>query len=164
MGKRYSWNMDGLIVRSGARTVDSNVGRVTAVEGATKQLVLNIKGTELGDTLDTTSEAVTNGAVIPQGALITAAYLIVTTAFTSGGSAVLDIGTYTTAGAAVDDDGIDAAIAVASLTANADFACDGAQVGTVITTSGGVVVAATYDTAAFTAGAAKLVVEYVVTA
>jgi hypothetical protein len=74
----------------------------------------------------------------------------------------LTIGTYTQAGAAVDADGIDAAVALAAIGADKAVACDGAAVGGTATVGGAdVYVEAIYGTAAFTAGEAKLVIEYI---
>lgn len=97
--------------------------------------------------------------LIPKGALITSAILFVTTAFTSSGSAVLNLGTETPAGGTVDADGIDA-IAVASLTAGAVIVCDGAQIG-VANKDNALQLSVDDATATFTAGEARLVVTYI---
>jgi hypothetical protein len=103
-----------------------------------------------------------NDAFIPAGSYITGASLVVTTAFTSGGSATLNIGLYNAAGTAIDADGIDATVAVADLAANKAVACNGALVGGTATVGAAdAYVSWDYDTAAFTAGAAKLVIEYI---
>ena len=120
---------------------------------------MTITGTDLGTSISTPQD---HDAFIPAGSYITGAHLIVTTAFTSGGSATLTIGTYTQAGAAVDADGIDAAVALAAIGADKAVACDGAAVGGTATVGGAdVYVEAIYGTAAFTAGEAKLVIEYI---
>jgi hypothetical protein len=89
----------------------------------------------------------------------------VKTAFTSGGSAVLDIGLYTDDGdetsTALDDDGIDSAVAVASLGADVVISCDGAFIGVKNVGANKVYVVFTYDTAAFTAGVGVLRVKYI---
>jgi len=121
--------------------------------------VMNITGTEVPSSVATPQD---HDAFIPAGSYITGAHLIVSTAFTSGGSATLTVGTYTQAGAAVDADGIDATIAVADLAADKAVACNGAAVGGTATVGGAdVYVEAIYGTAAFTAGEAKLVIEYI---
>ncbi len=97
--------------------------------------------------------------VIPDNALITSAILFVVTAFTSGGSAVLNIGTEFPDGSVSDADGIDA-IPVASLTAGAVIVCDGAQIGTANSTNHRQI-SIDDATAAFTAGVARLVVTYI---
>jgi hypothetical protein len=155
-------NADGLAVGFGTREVESNSGAAVAVsDGLKKQVVVQIKGTGLPDS--DVSAQLLNGVVIPANSYLLGATLFVTEAFTSGGSAVLDIGLYKRSdGTAVDDDGIDSAIAVATLVDNYDVACDGALIGTVLANNS--VIGVSYDTAAFTAGEATLLVEYVVPA
>ena len=87
------------------------------------------------------------------------------TAFTSGGSATLGIGAYNSAGSAIDADGIDATIALTAINATTKaVACDGALVGgAVMTGAADAYIKANYGTAAFTAGAAKLVITYIET-
>jgi hypothetical protein len=121
-----------------------------------QQVKLKILGTDLLDS--DVSKQLVHGVTIPADALLESAKLFVTTAFV-GATAVMDIGTYNSAGAAVDDDGIDAAVAVATLVDNAVVTCDGAQIGTVLASDQRIGVS--YDTAAFTAGEAWLVVEYI---
>lgn len=149
-------NEDGLSVKFGTDRSVVKPGGVTSAEE--KTLVYKVAdATTLGDA-DT---AATDGhdAFIPAGAHIKDAVLMVGTAFTSGGAAVLDIGTKQAAGTTIDDDGIDAAIAVAALTANTSIVADGALIGTTVAVDSYVTV--TYDTAAFTAGDAVLVIKYV---
>jgi hypothetical protein len=88
--------------------------------------------------------------------------LIVTTAFTSGGAATLTLGLQQKDGTIIDADGIDATIALAALAANLAVACDGALVdGTATVGSADAYLSVIYGTAAYTAGAAKLVLEYI---
>lgn len=103
-----------------------------------------------------------NDPVIPAGSVIVGATLVMTTAAT-GSSSTLTIGTYNAAGSAIDADGIDATIALTAIDANNDVVrCDGAQVGGVLGyLTADAYVGAIYGTAAFTAGAGKLIVEYV---
>lgn len=152
-------NADGLLVlTNGAAGVPAANG--VAAGDVKKTLVIDIlDATKIG-----TSAAApdANDAFIPAGSYITDARLVVTTAFTSGGSAALNIGLYTAAGAAIDADGIDAAVAVADLAANKAVVCNGALVGGTATIgTANAYVSWDYDTAAFTAGAAKLVIEYI---
>jgi hypothetical protein len=68
-----------------------------------KTLVIDIAdATELGSSAAT---PVANDPFIPANSYITGAHLLVTTAFTSGGSATLGIGAYNSAGSAIDADG-----------------------------------------------------------
>jgi hypothetical protein len=102
-----------------------------------------------------------NKAVIPAGSVITSATLVMTTAATSGGAATLTIGTYNAAGTAIDADGIDAAVAITVIDADGDVVrCDGAQTGVAGYLTADAHVGLIYGTAAYTAGAGKLVIEF----
>lgn len=149
-------NEDGLAVRfpldNGATVRGDGVTR-----NDTQTLVFSIlDATDLADT-DTSADI--DGAYLPAGAVIKSAMFVVDTAFTSGGSAVLDLGFKQADGTNIDDDGVDN-IAVAALTANAGVVSDGALVGSKLANDSYPM--ATYDTAAFTAGAGRLVIEYFV--
>ena len=151
-------NADGLLVlTNGAAGTPADNG---IAEYGKKFLVVDIAdATEIGTAA---AAPAANDAFIPAGSYITGAHLVVTTAFTSGGSAALNVGLYTAAGVAIDADGIDATVAVADLAANKAVACDGALVGGTATVgTADAYVSWDYDTAAFTAGAAKLVIEYI---
>jgi len=159
MGRASSWtNSDGLVVGFGPRTVETNAGAKVVTAGKRQQVVVKIVGgSEIKDS-DVSAQLV-NAVEIPADALLESAKLFVTTAF-AGATAVMDIGIYNAStGAAVDDDGIDAAVALATLVDNAVVACDGALIGTVLANRSKIGVS--YDTAAFTAGVATLVVEYI---
>ena len=159
MARNAYWtNQDGLVVGFGTRTITKNAGAKIAKGGAVEQMVVEVDLATLADAVATTDDAVVMGAHIPAGALLQSATLIVDVAAV-GASAVLDIGTYDLDGAEIDDDGIDAAVATASLTAGAVIACDGALVGTVLAANSRI--GLSYDTAAFTAGTATLVVEFI---
>lgn len=149
-------NEDGLVVRFGLdRTTQAETGLKVQEEHV---LVLDIEDATALVDADTTAPS-EDAAFIPAGSIITDAYLHVTTAFTSGGLAVLDLGTKAASGTIIDDDGIDAAIAVADLTENSVTIGDGALVGAHVAADSWVY--ASYDTAAFTAGVGKLYVKYI---
>jgi hypothetical protein len=101
--------------------------------------------------------------VIPAGAYIVNADLIITTGATSGGGATLTIGTYNAAGTAIDADGIDNAIAITAIdVANDIVQNDGAQVNGIVTVGNAdAYIGMTFGTAAFTAGRGKLVIQYI---
>lgn len=161
MARNSLWaNKDGLSVGFGTRTVVTSGSSRAKTHGLTEKIFLVFRGEDLADAVAATGDMMDHAPVIPNGATILSATLKVTEAFTSGGSAVLDLGLYDKDGSVVDDDGIDAAVAVAALTLGAEIACDGADVNTVVATTGGVKLGASYDTAAFTAGEAVLEVEY----
>lgn len=154
-------NEDGLTIRYNLSRPETDRNGVAA-QGVTsaeeKVFVFEITdATQLGDT--DTAAAPGDVPYIPAGAIVKDAYLEVTTAFTSGGAAVLDLGFKQAAGTNIDDDGIDAAVALAALGADAVVAADGALVGTKLANDSYVM--ATYDTAAYTAGAAKLYIKYI---
>ena len=161
-------NADGLQVRFGTEASGysrKKAGKVST-SGAMEALTVDFTYDKLPTfTSDLNNDGTLNGfnigdAGLPDGAHITKATLMVTVAFAGGTS--YNIGTYTVAGSAIDADGIDAAIALTAIDAVGDvILCDGAQVGgTLLTADGYLVVAAT---GTFTAGAAKLVVEYMTT-
>lgn len=150
-------NADGLEILT-AGEAGTAAKRGTAVSPK-KALVMTLTGTDLGSSADTPQD---HDAFIPAGSYITSASLIVTTAWTSAGSATLTIGAYQQDGTTVDADGIDAAIAKTALAANTAVACNGALVGGTATVGANdVYIEANYGTAAFTAGEAKLVIEYI---
>lgn len=164
MAKRgANWtNKDGLYVGFGTRKAENNTSAAHADRGAIQTMTVKIVGTELADTC--TAASLENAAVIPADALLLDARLFVTTAF-AGASAVLDIGTYNASdNTEADDDGIAAAIATATLVDNYTVACSGADTGVVCDGTNGWKIGASYDTAAFTAGEATLVIRYIVDA
>ena len=151
-------NADGLEILT-AGEQGTAAARGTSLSSQKKALVMTITGTDLGTSADTPQD---HDAFIPAGSYITSASLIVTTAFASGGSATLTIGTYQQDGTTVDADGSDATVAVADIGANKAVACNGAAVGGTATVGAAdVYIEAIYGTAAFTAGVAKLVIEYI---
>lgn len=159
MGKASVWsNKDGLAVGFGPRTETTACGfRIAPGDGQTEKLYVNFGYADLDTSLSTTSDFIVYGPVIPNGALILSATLKVTEAWTTGTD--IDIGLYDEAGAAVDAAGIDAAVAAGALTLGAEIACDGADVNTVVATTGGVKLGV-IRTGAFDAGKAVLEVEY----
>ena len=152
-------NADGLFVITNNAQGAVRDNGLNAQNGV-KTMVFELKdATKLG-TSDVNPQP--NDAFIPAGAYITKASLVVTTAFTSGGSATLGIGLQEADGTIIDADGIDAAVAVADLAANKAVVCDGALVGGTATVGAdNSYLSLVYGTAAFTAGAAKLVIEYI---
>ena len=151
-------NADGLFVLT-----DGDQGAVKENGGAlaaTKVLVIEIPdATKLG-TAQTAPTA--NDAFIPAGSYITSASFVVTTAFTSSGAGALGLGLFTLANGTINAIGIDAAIAKADLAANKAVACNGDLVGGVATVGAAdAYVGALHTSNAFTAGAGKLVIEYI---
>lgn len=147
-------NADGLQQHYGTRAVLVGGKEATGV-GVKKQLILDFNGVGLVDATPTIDRS---AARLPAGAYVISATLLVETSFV-GATATLDIGTFKASdGTALDIDGFVAASAVAGLTAGADIAGAGAQIGTIIAED--TYVLPTYNTAAFTAGKARCVIEY----
>lgn len=156
-----SWtDSDGLVHKFGTEQAKgSQVGSPRAA-GAFKQLHAILEVSRM----DTTGGLI-GGApivVIPAGSYILRAFLVVTETF-AGASGTLDLGlaiadgTYTGG----DEDGIDAAIAVAALLQGSVIACDGALVGAGTDRDTTVDLYPSYDidTTDFTAGKAELILE-----
>jgi hypothetical protein len=155
-------NADNLNVRYGLDKVkDAKVGVPSMQGGVDHWVVCEIVGTDL---------ALGGGLIggypntfIPAGAYIKEAIFIPTVAFVGSG-ATLDLGlankdgTYTN----LDEDGIDAAIATTAIDAIAEkVTCDGALVGTILTTGG--YPSYDLDTALYTAGKGYLIITYQMT-
>jgi hypothetical protein len=177
MPKANYWVNGGLAVGFGRRTVDDALPGVVNTAGVVKQLILELEDLTtlpLNTAVGTiTAGSVSNAALIPANASVQSVTIITKTAATSGGAADLLLGVYTinaTTGAlvAVDEDGL----AAATDSALADFSAAGetivlgkaanaALVGKLTVGSSPVVVAAAYATAAYTAGALQVIVEYV---
>jgi hypothetical protein len=152
-------NADGLYVLT-----NGGQGEVLT-QGATvasprQALIVDLDLTALGTTFGASNINV-NNPFIPAGSVILSATLIMTDAATSGGAATLTIGTYDAAGTAIDADGIDATVALTAIDADGETVrCDGAHLTTAGYVAANAYIGAIYGTAAFTAGTAKLVVEY----
>jgi hypothetical protein len=154
-------NADGLTMRFG--TEKAKVAQVGTPRpaGSFKQIVATISYDKLEAFGTVTLLDELRASIIPVGAIITSSRLDTITAFTSGGSATLDIGIYKTDGTtAIDADGIDAAIAKTAIDAVGEKVVnDGALVnGAALTFDG--ILTATVGTANFTAGKALLTIEY----
>lgn len=154
-------NSDGLKVRFGldrATSVPSGFDAASNRKSITHKFAF-------GDIADTDVVApAEDEAFIPAGSIITSAILYVTSGFV-GATGTLDIGLKLADGTNTDDQGIDAAIAVTALNDLGDtIVCDGAYIAdgdlTALRITADQYIMTTWDTAAFTAGAATLVVEY----
>lgn len=156
-------NADGLEVKFGTTQFEDAKGGAVLVDGEYNQVVIEVTGTEV----PSADAPVAKYVQLPDGAYLHSAELIVSDAFTSGGAATLDLGIFSDDGdgtyTVVDADGIDAAIAVGTLTADAKVESNGALIGTTLSGGGrNLVVSSGYNTAAFTAGEAKLIIKYTV--
>lgn len=154
-------NADGLIVQFGPQD-EADTGTSLA---PSYRMVVNLDATDLPSfTADLDNDGTNDGfssgdAAIPAGAYITSASIVVTEAFAGGTS--INFGLYQLDGTVIDADGIDAGVLTAALAANLAVPCDGALVGGVATVGAadGYFVAAATGT--FTAGKAKLVIDYI---
>ena len=155
MSLESNWANTTEVVRNayGSRAVNEAPGAQVTTSGLTKEL----SWTFSYDALPVASLGAME-IVIPKGAMITNSYIIVETAFAGGTS--YNFGTYEQDGTVIDADGIDAAVATAALGAGDIVICNGAQVGGVVSMAeaGQLVVAAT---GTFTAGKARVIVEYI---
>lgn len=161
MAASHYWtNSDGLLVHFNARDAERKPRRNPS-KSDSQEIVYKISWDDIGTTV--APGLLQGSANIPSGAYLESATLTVTEAFV-GATAALVIGTYDPLdNSAVDADGILTAVAgdVLNIDAIGDtLACAGAQVDTVLAED--VVIGATADTAAFTAGEATLVVTYFV--
>ncbi len=154
-------NPDGLKIRFGTGKAKAALVGSPSPRGRIKELVAILDYSRFAPFGETTVIDEMTSAVIPAGALITKATFIPTTAFVGSG-ATLTIGTYKTDGTTVlDEDGIDATIAVTAIDAVGEqVACDGAQVAGVAITFDAYV-SALVGTANFTAGRGELIIEYI---
>jgi hypothetical protein len=164
MARGNTWtNSDGLVVGFGTHSEDNDVVAVSG-SGNTKIYTVEVTGTDLVDTF-AAANIKPQDALIPRGSQIKSAVFQVHTAFTSGGSATLDLGVFGTT--VVDDaDGIDVDIALTVIDAIGDIViCNGALVGGVIpvgaTANEDCYIAPSYETAVFTAGTGTLTVEVI---
>lgn len=159
MARQATWvNEDGLEVGFGTRDSKNPHLATVQTEGNVEiaSMVLDY------DTLPAAAGTAPNAkdfAIVGES-VITRAYLRVTDAFTSGGTTTLDIGLVNAAGTAIDQDGLDAAIAKAALTAGAVIELDGALIGDSIGSADGYISTAT-GSGPWTAGQAVLTIEYV---
>ena len=164
-----SWqNEDGVYIRYGLERAAVKDSGVTTKE-VLRYLVVDLsvaKGLPTF-TADLNNNGTNNGfagddAYIPAGSYITKATLVATTAFVTGDSATLGIGLAQLTGAVIDVDGIDAAIAVGAMAANKVVLCNGALAGQALGVGANdAYVYTTQNTGTFSAGAAKLVIEYI---
>ena len=169
MGNKW-FNQDGLSVRFGTRpgNEDEDVASQTSTMGAIQEIVLKLG--DLTTLADDTGVAYTagefvNAAKIPAGAFIVSAEVVVDTLATGTAGDDLLVGAYTvdaSTGLLVVED-IDGFINatdgdLANLTAGNVIAGTGVLVGATVT--GDVVVAAVQAGTAFTAGAARVRIEY----
>ena len=156
------FNADGAYVLTGT---DQGAIRPNGVseDAILRTMVIDIDFTQIPAAV-TAANINPMDATLPANSVIQSAYLFMSTAAASGGAATLDIGTYNAAGTAVAATGIVAAAALSTVnTAGAVLRAAGALTTTASTGAAPVYVVPKYGTAAYTAGAGKLYINYVVT-
>jgi hypothetical protein len=155
-------NSDGLYLKFGTDEAKLAKGGVFAdTDGSehTAEIVLSGATATYDFGAVGTETIASDTIVIPAGARITSATLYVETAFTSGGSATLIVGTIRTdRSTTYDDNGFIASTAVGSLTAAATITGSGALVNT--TLANDALITTTVGTAAFTAGKGILKIKW----
>jgi hypothetical protein len=159
-------NEDGLVVRFGTERSDSATsGQVAAIK---EYIVLDLPDATALPLVGAIAAPAEDAPRIPASSIITNAWMVATTDFTSGGAATMDIGLMDAAGSIIDIDGIAVDIALATLVDGAGVGVTGCA-GAYVANAGGAgqLVDAdawpviTYVANAYTAGAGKLIVEYV---
>lgn len=165
MSATEKWlNNDGLEVRFGSEKRAVHLGGSPKTYGDLQELRVTINGADV----PTTDAPVDKKLALPPGAYIESATFVVTAAFV-GATGQLDLGLMNDDGdgtfSTLDDDGLDAVIAVTAIDAIDDrIVCDGAQINTSPVNSTDatlpMVVSAGYQTAAFTAGSGELIIKY----
>lgn len=152
------YNSDGLYIKFG--TEEGTVGKAGEYRSPGPQRFVEYDITLTS--LATTEAIIDDNTVIPAGARIEKVEVYTTTAATSGGAATLDIGfVRTDRSTTYDDDGLVAALALTAIDSVGETSAltkgstgAGALVGTVLANNG--LLTASYNTAAFTAGAVKV--------
>lgn len=162
-------NDDGLTVRYGqdqARETTGMLGKAS-VSGPKEYMVVELAWDNLpGPTTDLNNDGTLNGysdqdAYIPLGAFITGAWITTEETFAAGGAATMSLGFKDIAGNVLDEDGIDATLSIAQLTDTAGVVCDGADVAGVLNMAIDSYIYSTVATGPYTAGKARLVIEYI---
>lgn len=156
-------NNDGLRVRFGNELAKaSRIGSPVDNVAGTHQIIADLRYDEMPAAGAGAAFIQGEPAVaIPAGALLRKATIITTTPFTSGGATTLDVGLADGAGVAIDADGVFAALAKTSMDAVGEEATGaGALMATKLAANSYLTL--TVGTASFTAGRAKLIIEYMI--
>lgn len=159
MARNATWtNSDGLSVGFGAHNSKNPNAATVRTQGnvETLQMILDY------DTLPAAAGTApsSKSIPIPANSVILRATLQTITDWATADSATLDIGTVNSAGTAIVQDGIDAAIAASALDTGDTVICDGAQIGVDVGTSDAYI-SCEVNTGTFTTGQSQLTIEYV---
>ena len=143
----------------GVREANTGLPQTVSTYGLVRQLEVYVDFAQVNAGLPSDNADDDQGTLkIPANSLIKSAYLFVGTAWTSGGSATLELGLEDTDGTVNDADGLDT-LAVAALTVGSVHVLDGALIGATVGTADAQV-SIDDAIAVFTAGTGRLVVEY----
>lgn len=158
-------NPDGLEVKFGTElAITAKSGTPEDNQGGTRKMVVDI------DTQDSEFPAFGDAdkllhsptSAIPDNAIIKSAILTVITAFTSAGAPTLDIGLKEQDGTEIDHNGLLAAVALAAIdTVGEENVGAGALIATKLAANG--YISINTGTADYTAGKARLIIEYMLT-
>ena len=150
--RQNTWtNADGLVVEFGARDLINLEAGQIHTKGNTKELHVDLYA------INSVTAYQPKSDIIPAGSVITGARILVDTAFTGGTN--VQIGSADLDGGNADTDSLVASTTTANLTANATIEGAGVAVDGPLSTADRFVSFTT--TGAYTAGQARLVVEYI---
>lgn len=154
-------NNDGLYIKYGTTEATPALGGEIMTEDGEHKVVISFGYDDLA--AYGTTKIMADNITIPAGAILKSATVYVETAFSTGSSPTLTIGTIdvdrSTITAPDDDaDGIDATIAASALSEGATVTCDGALIGATLGDT--VLITMLVGTANFSAGRAKLTITW----
>jgi len=159
MSRNATWtNSDGLVVGFGQRDSKNANGATVRTQGNVNILQMILDYDALPAAAGTAPS--TKSIPVPANAVIKSAHVHTTADWATTDSATLDIGFVNSAGTAIDQDGIDAAIADSALDTGDTVVCDGALVGLDVGTADAYI-SCEVNTGAFNSGSSVLTIEYI---
>lgn len=157
-------NPDGLEVKFGTElAITAKSGTPSDNQGGTKKMVVDINTADGDFPVFGDSDKLLHSptAAIPANAIIKSAVLTVIDAFTSGGAPTLDIGLKEQDGTEIDHNGLFAAVALSAINADGEEAVGaGSLIATKLSAAG--YISINVNTANYTAGRARVIVEYMI--
>lgn len=159
MARANTWtNSDGLVVGFGTRDSKNDAGATVATKGNVEIFQMVLDYDNLPSNVGTAPSS--KSIPLPANATIVSAYLQTLSDWATADAATLDLGLKQADGTAIDEDGIDAAIAAAALDTGDTVTCDGALVGEDVGTADAYI-SADVNTGSFTSGQSVLTIEYI---
>lgn len=159
MARSATWtNADGLVVGFGARDSKNDNGATVRTQGNVEifEMILDYDNLPAAAGTAPSSKSIP----IPASSVITRAYSQVTEDWATADSATLDIGFVNSAGTAISQDGIDAAVAAGALDLGDTVVHDGALIGVDVGTADAYI-SCEVNTGTFTTGQSILTIEYI---